>query len=367
MLTRIPTYLEQLLSIGSEHETGIELSQRQAVNLACLLCGLVCFVLFVAFAWVGVSTIAFFNFVGLTISLLGLWVTAKGLLHITQLVLPFLAMFFIAFSCLFFYGADSHFHWMLATVGAYTFTAFRSAQWMMQISLFTLAVFLFFLCETLGAQFGPYLLEGQQPLFSILSFVVAIGVVAIVTNHVVGRLRTLNKSLQDLAEKDELTGLSNRRKVLADAVNVFADSIINYEPCAMAIADLDHFKRINDTYGHDAGDTVLKAVASEMLRQLPSEVKVGRYGGEEFIFVMPSTNLNDATSEMEHLREVIESLEISTPNGIVIPVTISIGVASLDSDTSRYEEIITQADKALYQAKDNGRNRVVGPSAYFHA
>ncbi|TDO99864.1 GGDEF domain-containing protein [Marinomonas balearica] len=366
MLTRISAFYEQLLSIGSEHETGIELSQRQVVILSCVLSGLVCLGLFAVFAVLEQFTMSAFNLGGALFAVIGLTLVAKGYLYLFHWMLPFIAMFFIVLSSLVFYGVDSHFHWMLATVVAYAFTAFRDTQRGVQLAIFSLTVFLFFLCETIGREFGSYLNSEEQSAFSIFSFAVAITDVGIVTNHVVGRLRALNRSLQELAEKDELTGLSNRRKVLADAVNVFADSIINYESCAIAIADLDHFKRINDTYGHDAGDIVLKAVSNEMTRQLSGKMKVGRYGGEEFIFVMPSTNLRDATHEMERLREVIESLEISTSLGVVIPVTISIGVATLDSDTSRYEEIITQADKALYQAKDSGRNRVVGPSAYFH-
>ncbi|BFM47984.1 hypothetical protein THO17_01470 [Marinomonas sp. THO17] len=205
---------------------------------------------------------------------------------------------------------------------------------------------------------GVYLTESKQNLLLVSVFFFIAIYFSVVINLVMSRLKSANQYLRVLAEKDELTGLSNRRKVLADAVNIFADSVINRESCVFAIVDLDHFKKINDTYGHEAGDFVLTKVAGKMQSVIRPIDKVGRYGGEEFIILMPKTRLPQAELVMEHLRQTIASLVIETDKGIIIPVTISIGLAPISPEVTRYEEILAAADKGLYAAKRNGRNRV---------
>ncbi|WP_275426938.1 GGDEF domain-containing protein [Marinomonas primoryensis] len=133
---------------------------------------------------------------------------------------------------------------------------------------------------------------------------------------------------------------------------------MNREPCVFSIVDLDHFKKINDTFGHEAGDLVLAQVAAMMASVIRPQDEIGRYGGEEFIVIMRNTNLKQAEAVMERLRCSVENMLIETEVGIVIPVTISAGLASIAPNVSRYEEILAQADKSLYVAKRNGRNRI---------
>ena len=127
---------------------------------------------------------------------------------------------------------------------------------------------------------------------------------------------------------------------------------------------MDHFKKINDTYGHDSGDLVLAQVATMMRSAIRSEDEIGRYGGEEFIVIMRNTNLKQAEVIIERLRQSVEDMFIETDKGIVIPVTISAGLATITPNFSRYEEILVQADKGLYSAKRNGRNRLYIQSEY---
>jgi two-component system cell cycle response regulator len=126
------------------------------------------------------------------------------------------------------------------------------------------------------------------------------------------------------------------------------------------VLDIDHFKRVNDTLGHDVGDVVLKEVARRLRLSVRGVDLACRYGGEEFVFVMPDTDATFAEIVAERLRAAIAREPIDVPNGEPLPVTTSIGVASLDlsSDAETPQTLIKAADEALYRAKDDGRNRV---------
>ena len=122
--------------------------------------------------------------------------------------------------------------------------------------------------------------------------------------------------------------------------------------------DIDLFKNINDNYGHVAGDTVIKAVAKECKERLrPSDI-IGRYGGEEFLFLLPSTNIESASIVADNIRQIIEKMKVPF-NNEVIKLTVSIGVSSyFGFGDAELKDLIHNADIALYKAKNNGRNRV---------
>ncbi|WP_016954632.1 GGDEF domain-containing protein [Catenovulum agarivorans] len=172
-------------------------------------------------------------------------------------------------------------------------------------------------------------------------------------------LNKLNRQLlaqashfENLALYDELTGLLNRKglsSVYERAIRAYLDGSQAY---AMILIDIDHFKKINDNYGHDVGDEALKNVARTIQQQLRAEDTIARWGGEEMIVITPVFNLQAACALAERIREQIEKTRII--NNHVI--TASFGVAMLDSDD--IDVWFKQADFALYQAKHNGRNRV---------
>jgi diguanylate cyclase len=156
---------------------------------------------------------------------------------------------------------------------------------------------------------------------------------------------------------DPLTKLLNRRafnKILEYEFNLLQR---NKRPCTIAMTDIDHFKNINDTYGHSSGDIVLKSIAGLFLKQLRGYDTVGRFGGEEFIFCLPNTSLVSAKKIMERLRKKVEHMEMPLTNGIVVRVTISIGIAEFKT-SGAIDEALHYVDKALYKAKESGRNRV---------
>jgi diguanylate cyclase (GGDEF)-like protein len=159
-------------------------------------------------------------------------------------------------------------------------------------------------------------------------------------------------TLQDLATKDFLTGLPNRRHFFERGGQLFRASSGN---AAAAMIDIDHFKHINDTYGHDAGDLAIKAVAGAVAQHARAQDLAARFGGEEFVLLAPGLDARAAADSLERLRANIETMRIALPDGRSIALTASIGVCTEGSSLS---EMLSEADRRLYVAKAAGRNRV---------
>jgi diguanylate cyclase (GGDEF)-like protein len=162
--------------------------------------------------------------------------------------------------------------------------------------------------------------------------------------------------MRDLALTDELTKLPNRRHVLTFADEQLKTARAGGKGFAVLALDIDHFKRINDTYGHDAGDVVLKRVADVCRRALRSHDRMGRIGGEEFLVVLPESDATTAAEVAERLRSAVEQIAFDdiAPN---LHITISIGVTEWKS-ADDFSSIVKRADDSLYRAKEGGRNRV---------
>ncbi len=168
----------------------------------------------------------------------------------------------------------------------------------------------------------------------------------------------LHRKITDLAAIDDLTMILNRRFGLRRLREEFSRSVRHGVPVSVLMIDIDHFKAFNDDFGHDAGDTVLRMVASIIERNLRAGDVVCRYGGEEFMVVAPGTGLNDAAMVGERLRRLVETTQIKW-GAQRLSVTASIGAATWPmTRVSVSEELISAADKALYSAKETGRNRV---------
>jgi diguanylate cyclase (GGDEF)-like protein len=173
---------------------------------------------------------------------------------------------------------------------------------------------------------------------------------------VIGFLIYFARRMRNLALTDELTKLPNRRNVLRYADDQLRTARANGSPFSMLALDIDYFKRINDTYGHDAGDVVLRRVADTCRRLLGRQGRIGRTGGEEFLVVLPETDAKRAAGIAERLREAVAAIDCSD----VAPgqrITISIGV-SQSTSSDDFMAIAKRADDSLYRAKEMGRNRV---------
>ncbi|MEM8726463.1 MAG: sensor domain-containing diguanylate cyclase [Pseudomonadota bacterium] len=159
---------------------------------------------------------------------------------------------------------------------------------------------------------------------------------------------------RELAATDPLTGLANRRRVMAALDKIVVHAHRYSQPLSLIVFDIDHFKAVNDTYGHPQGDRVLQQIAQIALRQARDSDLVGRVGGEEFVWIVPGADQSFARIMAERLRQAIAS---GSSAGDVPAVTASVGFAELSRDDTALT-LFARADKALYEAKDAGRNRV---------
>ncbi|MEH6498559.1 MAG: GGDEF domain-containing protein [Pseudoalteromonas distincta] len=214
----------------------------------------------------------------------------------------------------------------------------------------------------------PQAMNAELELIQSFAFILVLAEVALIGGFISGlrgKLRLRNHELknamariQELVNIDELTGIYNRRRIF----QVLSEESNRYQRApgafSLGILDVDFFKHINDSHGHQAGDEILRKLASCVSDSLRVIDSFGRYGGEEFLLILPQTTLAGAQVKAERIRASIEALRFeSLPEGI--RVTVSIGLAEFQAGETT-DDTLARADKALYQAKEAGRNRVIG-------
>lgn len=161
-----------------------------------------------------------------------------------------------------------------------------------------------------------------------------------------------------LSITDELTGLSNRRCFDNTLEKEFLRALRYNNKLTLVMFDIDHFKTVNDTYGHPCGDYILKEVANATLQTFRKTDTVFRFGGEEFVVILTETDIKQSEIPLERFRKTIETLDLTYQNQ-QINITVSIGACQLDQSIGNKEEFLQKADNALYDAKNSGRNKVV--------
>ena len=166
--------------------------------------------------------------------------------------------------------------------------------------------------------------------------------------------RAFRTALSDL---DPLTGTHNRQSMERDLAREQNRVMRTGQPCSVALADVDHFKRVNDTWGHLTGDRVLAAVTNLLIDSLRPYDSIFRFGGEEFLLCLPDTGPEEARVILERVRRKVEALEMRADDGSRFQVTVSFGIAQM-SPRRPVKEITERADRALYAAKEAGRNQV---------
>ena len=172
------------------------------------------------------------------------------------------------------------------------------------------------------------------------------------------QLLKAREDLREQATRDSLTRLWNRSSILGELTRELARSEREARPLGVVIVDLDHFKQVNDTYGHLAGDAVLREAARRMQNGIRQYDSIGRYGGEEFLILFPSCSEEDCVAQADRLRKQLAQTEMSV-NDSLLRVTASFGVTvAMPGEMRTQEALIRKADEALYVAKRSGRNRV---------
>lgn len=214
----------------------------------------------------------------------------------------------------------------------------------------------FALCLGWLALQGANLLETMYRLTDPLMMLVIAMIASELFYRIRGQQFALQRELRELASIDALTGLHNRRELENRISEEMSRSRRHAEPMSIVIGDLDRFKRVNDSFGHAVGDDVLRAVGERIRRNLRTEDLAVRWGGEEFLLLLPSTDEQQAVGVADKIRQAIADRPVACGDREV-PVTISFGVAQLGSD-EQVSELVRRADDAMYRAKSGGRNRV---------
>lgn len=191
-------------------------------------------------------------------------------------------------------------------------------------------------------------------------FVLLVNILSLETAHNVKRL----KAFEQESITDPLTGIYNRRYLERRLTDEIARANRYGMPLSVLLIDIDHFKRVNDIYGHQVGDLVLEGLAQLIVTTLRTTDIVARYGGEEIMVIAPSTPMKTAADLAERLRKVVENASFEVPAELnldisALGVTVSIGVACFGQQARDMNDLIQHADKAMYRAKKEGRNRVV--------
>ncbi|MCQ4295397.1 sensor domain-containing diguanylate cyclase [Pseudomonas stutzeri] len=208
--------------------------------------------------------------------------------------------------------------------------------------------------------------KGILPPSYISSHGVGIGIVlealtlAFIISHRIKLLEDMRASQEDLkkqAATDPLTKLYNRRFFFPESDYLLKLARDGLAPISIVTLDIDHFKRINDSHGHACGDKVIQHLAKALKEESRTVDLVARLGGEEFVVLLPGANVMEASQYAERIRCAVQVLEVATSTGETIQVTVSIGVAEIDTALENIESALGRADSALYQAKKNGRNR----------
>jgi diguanylate cyclase (GGDEF)-like protein len=204
---------------------------------------------------------------------------------------------------------------------------------------------------------------GMSVLLLALVLLIVFACAFLLVRRGTNQLKATQDILHTLATTDALTSLLNRHQIFLRAEQEFArlererEAGTPKKALGLLMLDVDHFKRHNDTYGHQAGDLILKEIADRLVRSLRRYDFVGRYGGEEFLAVLPGTGFDGARAIAERIREQVEA-EPVVIDGVEVPVTVSLGLACTVGDGESFEEALKRADDGLYRAKSEGRNRV---------
>ena len=195
--------------------------------------------------------------------------------------------------------------------------------------------------------------------FGCISISVLLGLVFFFTKQLTRQISKTRQQIETLAIEDELTGLFNRRHVLVRFAQEFERAQRLHKELGCMMIDLDHFKEINDTYGHLAGDKILKEASLLLTTSIRAYDIAGRYGGEEFLIVLPDTNFDNTLTLAERTRENIrENLYKRAEPLLPKPVTVSIGITSLAVGDTSIDDMLLRADDGLYKAKNDRRDRV---------
>ncbi|MDD0840968.1 GGDEF domain-containing protein [Curvibacter sp. HBC61] len=332
---------------------------RLLVRQAAVL-GMVMHLLFIGvFGYAGVPVLAAFNVLSVATFAWSCWETrARGRLVVAA-VLPCIEVLLHATLASVLVGWETGFHYLMLPLLPLVMLASNTAQ-RLKVLIATLVAVIYMALNVWTTHQAPShqldpLLESSLRYTNILSLFAILGVLSRCYLGVVSRAQ---QALLAQASTDPLTGALNRRRLLEMAQLATARSKRNHTTLSVLLCDIDHFKSVNDQHGHDGGDRVLKAFFQCLQEQAREVDCVARWGGEEFLVLLPDTDLTGALTVAERLRRRVSDCTVNLDSGAQVRFTVTIGVAQL-KPAEPFAQVVSRADGALYAGKQGGRNRVL--------
>lgn len=312
----------------------------------------------ILFLFLSVWPLAFIYILGLSYHL---WLNYCAQIHPEQLPpiiqWSWLVVFIQSLFAVLILGSDAGFqYYLLATIPPSFASVFKPLFYKLLQAVIIIVFFL--ICDIWFMDYEPYYLHSEE-LISVFRHINVLGACALLAGVSYAYSQIVMSAvtaLRSVANTDELTGLINRRSLTALINREAARALRTQAPMSLVLCDIDYFKRINDTYGHAAGDHVLTNVANLLQGALREYDVVARWGGEEFLLLLPNTDMIEALKVAERLREVVACSHLSF-EAQTIPVTMTLGVAVLGDEN--WHGTLARADEALYRGKNQGRNCVV--------
>jgi diguanylate cyclase (GGDEF)-like protein len=311
-------------------------------------------VYFLFFSAIGSSLLAWINLVSVAIYTLAYFLVTRRRLHLAVMLI-WLEVFPHAVIGTLMLGWESGFHYLpLMFIPSVVMTNSRRQA---QVFIVGMLVFLFTL-DAVARHLGALAPISNASLIAIkwLNITLFIAMFSALASYYRQKIGKVEKRLQTLATQDPLTGLHNRRHFQPVAEREMARTLRSGGNSCLIIMDIDFFKPINDNYGHEAGDLVLVAVSRLLRKNLRDADTLARWGGEEFVVLMPDAQGSEAMTMAERIRRAVEACPVSY-QGCAIHFTMSFGVTQFKPGDT-LNTVIARADQALYQSKAEGRNRI---------
>jgi diguanylate cyclase (GGDEF)-like protein len=292
------------------------------------------------------------------LNILALYLNRKAFLRLSTLVFLAYMCFLITMSIIVFGWGSGLFLYYITMTEIIFFSPWRLWQKVCSQSLFALAAIATG-CYAMTHPPVVHLSSAWQMAIYIINIVVNSSGLAYSTYYYLRVAEEADRKLKYHATHDFLTGIFNRNEITTIMEKECARALRHGGTLSVIICDIDHFKRVNDTYGHIEGDRVIREAAGIMLSCLRNSDYLGRFGGEEFIILLPGIRARDASLIAERIRATIEHARIMTAKGVV-SITMSMGIASSEHlRKPNADQILNAADEALYTAKHDGRNRAM--------
>ena len=351
--------IQKIINTGTKNQESYEIPRIRLVNGIILFSMIMVFFYTISYLTIFPSQKAvLYNVIVIAELLFCYFLTAKGHYIASRIFFGLIFMIQFLYLTLFVFEKTSGIHLFYISIAPISFLLFDFNNRFQRYTIYSfslISILLFYFCQSFPdiLSFPP--LEEFHYRVSAISLIVALFITSWIFSK---EMNKATKQLNVLATTDGLSGILNRRSFFIHGTRIINQSAVSKKSFALILLDLDHFKKINDTYGHPAGDKVIQEFANTIRDDLRTSDIFARLGGEEFGIILPETDMKGAKKVAEEIRSVFEGKVIVVEQNQHISCTVSIGITCGDGSNNNFDLLLANCDKALYKSKTSGRNRI---------